>query len=199
MFAARVRWSRVSRVAGDVRPAVLSAKSQFILGDKEGGALTKWKIMVTLLLLSIASACLILWLGLAGTISDFGLNAATETLGILITVLIVDQLIKRHEDVRLLPKQAAAYEDVRLLTSLIVSFWADAYKACVPGAAPKSVEELFNKSSLDTICNNLNMDSQPKVMPAQTWWEWFPRNMMDFRKQAEIILERHKMIIFQNS
>lgn len=157
--------------------------------------MTKWKLLVTSVLLLIAAACLLLWLGLTGAMSDFGLNAATETLGILITVLIVDQLIKRHEEVRLLPQQAAAYEDVRLLTSRIVIFWAETYKSCVPGAAPESVEELFGKESLKKVYNNLNMDSKPNAIPTQTWWKWFPHNMTEFRKLGGVILERHNTIL----
>lgn len=80
--------------------------------------------------------CLYLWLRLYGQISDFGLNAFTETLGIIVTVLIVDQLIRRQEQVRLLPQQATAYEDVRLLISRMVSFWSETFKLSVPGPAP---------------------------------------------------------------
>lgn len=155
----------------------------------------KWKLLVIVLLLLIAAVCLVLWLTPSWGMSEFGLNAFTETLGILVTVLIVDQLIKRHEEMRLLPQQAAAYEDVRLLASRIVLFWAETYKSCVPGAAPGSVGELFNEMSLKQIYNKLDMDSQPRVIPAQTWWEWFPENMKSFRKLAEVILERHNTIL----
>lgn len=150
---------------------------------------------MTLFLILIASICLYLWLRLSGGISEFGLNAFTETLGILVTVLIVDQLIRRQEQVRLLPQQAAAYEDVRLLATRMVSFWSETYKSSVPGPAPTSLNELFSDKSLEQICNNLNMDSQPNVVPRRTWWEWFPQNQMDFIKKAETILERHNSIL----
>lgn len=75
------------------------------------------KRLLVLLMCFIATACLYLWLGTQGESSNFGLNAFTETLGILITVLIVDHLIKRQEELRSLPQKATAYEDVRLLTS----------------------------------------------------------------------------------
>jgi len=155
----------------------------------------KWTRLVTLFLILIASVCLYLWLRLRGGISEFGLNAFTETLGILVTVLIVDQLIKRQEQVRLLPQQAAAYEDVRLLTTRMVSFWSETYKSCVPGPAPTSLKELFSEKSLETICNLLSMDSQPNVVPTRTWWEWFPQSQKDFIKKAETILERHNAIL----
>ena len=156
---------------------------------------TKWTRLVTLFLFLIASICLFLWIIIGGDIGQFGLNAFTEILGIIVTVLIVDQLIKRQEEARLLPQQAAAYEDVRLLTSRIVSFWSNTYKSCIPGQPPQTIEELLSKQSLESICNNLNLDSNPKVLPKRTWWEWFPQNLIEFRTQAETILERHNSIL----
>jgi hypothetical protein len=155
----------------------------------------KWTRLITLVLILIASAFLYMWLILKGEISDLGLNAFTETLGILITVLIVDYLIQKREETRLLPQQAAAYEDVRLLTSRLVSFWIETYKSSVPGAAPKTLDELFSAESFDKICNNLNMDSQPNVIPRRTWWEWFPQNLTEFQTKSETILERHNSIL----
>ncbi len=89
----------------------------------------------------------------------------TETLGILVTVILVDHLIKKREENRLLPQQASAYEDVRLLVSRIISFWADAYKETVPGPPPSSLSALLSKESFDKIGLNLNLDSQSHVYP----------------------------------
>ena len=86
----------------------------------------RYSVVVALLLLLSAAPCLGLWLFATGTLSDFGLNAFTETLGILVTVLIVDKLIKRQEERKSLPQKATAYEDVRLLTSRLVEFWSSA-------------------------------------------------------------------------
>ncbi len=155
----------------------------------------KWTRLVTLFLILIGSVCLYLWTRFSGGVSEFGLNAFTETLGILVTVLIVDQLIRRREESRLLPQQAAAYEDVRLLISRMVSFWSETYKSSVSGASPATLEDLFSDKSFEKICSHLNMDSQPNVIPRRTWWEWFPQNMMEFKKMAETILERHNFIL----
>lgn len=143
----------------------------------------------------IASGCLYLWLSTSGETSNFGLNAFTETLGILVTVLIVDHLIKRQEELRSLPQKATAYEDVRLLTTRIVGFWSGVYQACVPESSPTSVNELFCQASFEKMRRYLNLDAQPNVTPARTWWDWFPQSLSDHKKRAETILERHNNVL----
>lgn len=153
------------------------------------------KLLLVALILAVASACLYLWIEEKGDLSAFGLNAFTETLGILFTVLIVDQLITRQEQSRLTPFKAAAYEDVRLLTSRIVGFWTSVFKASVPESSPHSVSDLFCESSFEKMHQHLNMEAQPLVMPPRTWWEWIPENLMDHRNLAERILERHNFVL----
>jgi hypothetical protein len=124
-------------------------------------------------------------------LTDFGLNAFTETLGIIVTVLIVDQLIKNQEFRKSLPLRAAAYEDVRLLVTRIINFWDDAYKQSVPLATPATVEELFSESRYNEIAQYLDLDSKPNVVPARTWWQHLPEQQQDFVSRGEQILERH--------
>lgn len=143
----------------------------------------------------IASGCLYLWLSTSGETSNFGLNAFTETLGILVTVLIVDHLIKRQEELRSLPQKATAYEDVRLLTTRIVGFWSEVYRGCVPESSPTSVNELFCQASFEKMRRHLNLNAQPNVTPARTWWDWFPQSLSDHKKRAETILERHNNVL----
>ena len=88
----------------------------------------------------VAILCGLLWLlGSEKTWSPFGLNALTTTLGILVTVLFVDYLIKKQEAARQLPQQARAYEDIRLLVTHMIGFWAAAYRHSVPGPGPQDL------------------------------------------------------------
>lgn len=157
------------------------------------------RLLIVLLLCLLAATTLFMWLRMAGGVSDFGLNAFTETFGILVTVLIVDHLIRRQEELRSLPQKAAAYEDVRLLVSRIVSFWSDVYRASVPEASPASVRELFSEPAFEKMQRFLNMDAQPNVTPATTWWDWVPRSIADYRQRGETILERHNNVLDPNA
>lgn len=148
------------------------------------------------LLITLAAACfLFLWARLDSPLSEFGLNGLTECLGIAFTALLIDHLIKRREAERTLPQRLAAHEDVRLLTARITAFWHQAYMAAVPGTLPRNVNELYSANSIAQLCKLLNMDSAPNVTPRRTWWEYLPEQMAEFKRHAEVILERHNSIL----
>src|SRR4051812_9832473 len=105
---------------------------------------------LTMPLLLISGICLYLW-RYSSRFTDFGLNAFTETLGIIFTIVVVDQLIKNQEFKKSLPLRAAAYEDVRMLVTRIVYFWKEAYEQSVPLATPKTVGELSTAESFEQI------------------------------------------------
>jgi hypothetical protein len=151
--------------------------------------------LVLLILLLIAVVCLFFWVRFDGEVSSLGLNGFTETLGILVTVLIVDQLIKRQEELRSLPQRATAYEDVRLLTSRAISFWANVYRSCVPEESPESPTALFTKESFEKMGRYLNMDSNANVEPKKTWLLYLSDYLAEQKKSAETILERHNNVL----
>ena len=143
----------------------------------------------------VAIACLLLWLFGRGGASEFGLNAFTETLGIAITVFIIDYLIKRHERHRFLPQRASAYEDVRLMVSRIVSFWTEAYRLTLPDPPPASVKDLLSESVIQKIGTFLHLDSKANITPSRTCWDWVTETMSDTKQRADKILERHNGIL----
>ncbi|MBD1995185.1 hypothetical protein H6G00_00895 [Leptolyngbya sp. FACHB-541] len=167
---------------------------------------------LTVPLIVLATICLLIWkIGVPGW-SEFGLNAFTEVMGIVVTIVFVDQLIRRQEQRRTLPLQVAAYEDVARLVGLIIRFWNSAFYESVPQTLPPllialwndpsnrhvpqtppplTVEQLFSLESIDAIRMCLDLDSQPNVAPPRTWWKWLEQNDKEFRSRAEHILERH--------
>lgn len=151
--------------------------------------------MIVGILSLLGALCLFFWLLTSGETSEFGLNAFTETLGILITVVIVDYLLRRQEEIRALPQQAAAYEDVRTLTSRIVTFWSTVYRHSVPESMPETLDNFFCDDTFDKMRRFLNLDARPPVSPTRTWWEWLPDSLSDHRAKAEIILNRHNNIL----
>jgi hypothetical protein len=166
---------------------------------------------LTIPLAVLALICLFFYQKNIPGLADFGLNAFTEILGIILTVVFVDQLIRQQELRRTLPLQAAAYEDIRLLTTRVIRFWEDAFSQAVPRPAsseliqfweatykkpisqpvPRTVEQLLSIETIDVIRIYLDLDSQPNVTPQRTWWEWLPEQEQDFRARSERILQRH--------
>lgn len=141
------------------------------------------------ILLLLAVASFVLWQ--RGPLKDFGLNAFTEILGIIITVVIVERLLARQEARRNMPLKAAAYEDVRLLVSRLVSLLRTMFIEAVPQPAPTTVDALLTKESVDSIVSNLNVDAEAPVFPDKKWFEYL-RDVGDEQRQAaEKILERY--------
>lgn len=143
----------------------------------------------------VAALFLLLWLLAPGRLADFGLNGFTETLGIAFTVLLIDQLLRRREETRMLPQRLAAFEDVRLLAQRRITFWFQAYMAAVPGSLPTHVRELLSPQSIALLGGHLDMDSHPNVTPRRTWWQYLPEDLESFRVSAERTLERYNAIL----
>jgi hypothetical protein len=157
--------------------------------------MTRHDQLIALLIALFAAIFLFIWVRMGSPYSEFGLNGFTECLGIGLTVLLIDRLLKRRDAERTLPQRLAAHEDVRLLTARITTFWHQAYMAAVPGALPRSVAELYSADSIGRLCALLNMDSQPNVTPTRTWWEYLPEQLAEFKRYAEVILERYNSIL----
>jgi hypothetical protein len=57
------------------------------------------------------------------------------------------------------------------------------------------VDALFCEASFEKMRRNLNLNAQPNVTPARTWWDWVPQSLSDHKKRAETILERHNNVL----
>lgn len=152
----------------------------------------KW---IGLSLILAATGCAVLWGYGPESLSDFGLNAFTETLGILVTVFFIDHLLKRQLERRLLPQRSAAYEDVRLYTARFTGFWSDAVRDASASPGPSTYEELFSRERFDELLKHLDLTGKPKVTPPRTWFDWFPHQYHELHELAERILERHNSIL----
>ncbi len=153
------------------------------------------KILIAGILSIVAAFCFSLWIFGENSISDFGLNAFTETLGIAATVFVIDYLIQRLELKRNLPQRTSAYEDVRLLTSRILSFWIDAARVSVPGPPPENIDVLLSEEWTGKIASCLHLDSMAQVTPKVPCWSWVFTNFSDFKERSNRILERHNGIL----
>lgn len=153
------------------------------------------KFVITACLLLAAAGCFWLWWLPCSRLSDFGLNAFTETLGLILTVLLVDTLLRRHEKARLLPQMQTAYEDVRLLVSRIILFWSEIYRLSVPEPCPADVNALLSPRAFEQMLQSLNMNADANVTPRRSWFEAFPQGIQDHLDQANMILQRHSTVL----
>ncbi len=122
---------------------------------------------------------------------DFGENFVSEMLGVLITILIINQLIVLKEEKRKIPHKFVVYEDLRSFLSNLLLFWKKAYKASVPEDEPENIHIFFSENGIGKIWHYLYIKAQFKDNPAQNWAEYITEKSIELQQQAEKILLRH--------
>ncbi|HVF50311.1 MAG TPA: hypothetical protein VNA19_09510 [Pyrinomonadaceae bacterium] len=148
----------------------------------------------------IAGFFFFLWRFASPSWSDFGLNAFTETVGIILTVFLVDQIIKNQERRRIFPLQVAAFRDVASFVDGLAVFWLNAYNNSGQGELPPppeapSMQEFLTMTYFTQILKRINLDAEAPVIPKRTWWDYFPQQEDSFRQLGEKILERHAAVL----
>ncbi len=116
-------------------------------------------------------------------------------LGIITIGQALNAITVKAEGKKRLPHRLAAYEDVRLLSNRLVSYWQDIYLQSVPGEFPATIDRLLSQESLNKMGISLDLDAKPNVTPPRTWWQWLPQQLADMNTLAEKILERHIQVL----
>jgi hypothetical protein len=135
---------------------------------------------------------------------EFGLNAFTETVGIGLTVLLIDRLIRKQERRRLRPLELAAFHDVQSFVDGLATSWLNVYKWSGKGELPEppdppSIQDFLTMPYFEEIRQRLNLDSEACVFPKRTWWQYLPHVEDEYRKLGEKILERHSAVLDPNA
>lgn len=151
----------------------------------------RYKIAIILMSLVVLLLCFALWIFGSSPVSEFGLNAFTEASGIIFTILIIDSLMRKREEIKILPRKAAEYDDVCSLISKITMFWVDAYRNSIPGSSPSTIENLFSEKTFNDIFENLNLDADANTIPPTKWRVNISNLLSDYRKEAQAVLNRH--------
>lgn len=123
--------------------------------------------------------------------TDFGLNAFTETVGIILTVFVVDQLIKQQDTRRQIPVHNAAYLDIREILLDLSNLWAMAYSNSVSSDVPDTYERLFSAEVFDQIGHHLDLEYSAPVTPSRSWQTHLVTESRSIRSKAERLLERY--------
>ncbi|MBA6399826.1 potassium channel family protein [Colwellia sp. BRX10-4] len=124
---------------------------------------------------------------------------AVVSIEVLLGIVTIGQAlhsitVKAEEDKRL-PHRLAAYEDVRLLTTRLISYWKDIYLQSVPKKYPASLTELLSQENINKMGMCLDLDAKPSVTPPRTWWQWLPEKVNEMTVMSDKILERHVQVL----
>lgn len=116
-------------------------------------------------------------------------------LGIFTIGQALNDITVKAEENKRLPHRLASYEDVRLLTARLISYWKDIYLQSVPENSPASLAELLSQESINKMGICLDLDAKPNVTPPRTWWLWLPEKLREMTAMSEKILDRHVQVL----
>lgn len=123
--------------------------------------------------------------------ASLGPNLISEFIGAAVTVYGIDFLIRRREELRLLPVRAASYEDVRVMTNWALNLWKTAYENSVGNADPTTWRQLFSDDFIKRVMMNLDIRKPANILPPAPWGNYIDHEMERIHQWAEKILERH--------
>lgn len=152
--------------------------------------LKKEVFLFLVIIIFLITAGVILWQVIPGT-EEFGLNFFTEMLGVFITVIVIDQVIKYREEKKLLPIRLAIYQDVNRFTARILFFWWEAYQLSVPEDDPESLEKFLKQETFQKIKVHLYLNSNPGFAHPMGWAEYFEDLYKNSKESGDKILERY--------
>lgn len=122
---------------------------------------------------------------------DLGLNGLSEVVGILFTLYIIEKLIKRKDDRKLLPYKIAVYSDIVSMVYEIIYLWGTIYSSSVPNAKSIKIRELFTEEVFKLMGEHLDLDSPLMSLPTQTWRQHIPLVQGKIRRSSERIIQVH--------
>jgi hypothetical protein len=123
--------------------------------------------------------------------SDFGLNFATETIGVLITVYIVDFLLKSREQARLAPMRIIVFQEICALSNRFMGLIFELYSESEKEPPPDTVKAFIKDDCIYRALLHASIDDRPRVSPPQTMAQYLSANAMYFEKSSEQILLKY--------
>lgn len=151
-------------------------------------------ILIYLIPLALVGASFALFKFVPG-FYDFGANAITESVSILITVVVLDTLTRIKDKKDKIPLLYSQYIDIARFINTFMEFWNSIYIAASKDHETASAELLFSKATFEELFSRLDMTRYPNVTPKRTWFDWFIENGERFENQAKEIMDRYIGII----
>lgn len=146
-----------------------------------------------IILVSFAALFLVLWIVSASElrIADLFLNLLACFVASAITAGVVERIMKKNEEKRIIPIRQAIYRDVQLYTVRIVDLWQEMYVQSQADRSEIPIEQLFSLETMNKIFSSLDLDGEPNVLPKRTWFTHIEDYSNEMKKRAEEILDRY--------
>jgi cytochrome bd-type quinol oxidase subunit 2 len=116
--------------------------------------------------------CCYIWLtfSINSKYVQFSLNISASILSIILTLSIVDNLIKKSEEEKSKPLRSAMYEEIRFFFVTFINFWQDINIATSEKHSAIDIKQLFESKKFSEMFLRLNLDKSPNVTPQTNWW-----------------------------
>lgn len=123
---------------------------------------------------------------------DFGLNFLTEMIGVAITILILDRLLKYKERKKNEPIRIIQYSEISLFLHRYIGLWHQLYINSVPNKEAKNIEDFLSKTEFDKIFTNAYLDSNANITPSTKLGDYILHQSTIFENSGNEILNRYK-------
>ena len=124
-------------------------------------------------------------------LGDLFLNLLAGFIASILTILIIDHILKREHEKNTLPLKLSLYRDVQLLSSRIIRLWEEMYVQSIEHRSGIAVEELFSENTMKEIYDCLDLEGKPNITPAQDWFLYIDNHLSEIQKCGEKILDRY--------
>ncbi len=124
-------------------------------------------------------------------LGDLFLNLLAGFIASILTISIIDHILKCEHEKNTLPLKLSLYRDVQLFTSRIIGLWQEMYVQSIESRSEIAIEELFSENTINAIYDCLDLEGKPNVIPAQDWFLYIDNNLSEIQKCGEIILDRY--------
>ena len=127
----------------------------------------RYLLLVILLFLVIIGS--VLWGTNFLNLEDFGLNFMTEILGVLITIYVIDKLIKKERAQYKIPFTIAEYNNAVDIVNDFLKLWTRAYYVSVPFPYPKGYMNFLSPNGLEQVYYYLDVTKTHHNLIKYTW------------------------------
>lgn len=153
-------------------------------------AIKKFYLPIFLVLLILLG--ILLWFKFP-KFDEFGLNFTTEMIGVFITVFIVDFLLKRREDERLLPNKIIAYQETSLLYNRFLSLFFELYNKTIKEIPPKDTISFLEANLIEKALYHADSNANANISPPQKLPNYIANSSIDLIERAEKILDKYSI------
>jgi hypothetical protein len=122
---------------------------------------------------------------------EFAMHLLVAMIEVLITVNIVEEIVRRDRLSKNLPFRAAVYLDLCGLNNRLVGFWFELFQHSVSVQSLSRIEDLYSLDAFEEIFRNLDLNAAAPVRPPIPVSEWISKIVHELLDQIDKLRDRY--------